>query len=367
MKGVLTLEAIRGRVLGIPVYRGFGRLSDLARMSQPDVYDQQANPLGTQRDLNRRHAREAYEYVKNRDIAFFPEVVLHARDDSILEFSSVGGAKSNSNFGKLKVNLDRILEIGGVVLSRVDGNHRLHYADGHDPAFPPLDRIAGFSIIYGLPHIGVEEGSELILFRDINANQQGMNTSHLDSIDIRISPKTLRVRDPVLFIAERLAEESDSPFHERVYRGGVRPAAFMIPLRNLKTSIQYMQQRSKALEQFDADAQAKLIKRYWQAVQKWVPEAWAEPKKYVSLRGVGFWAVSFVGSDVIDRAVNSGKVGTRSMLAILRSGKDWDWSNSGDFRGFGGRAGAVEIANMVTKEFASEGPSISEIEAKLRG
>jgi hypothetical protein len=36
------------------------------------------------------------------------------------------------------------------------------------------------------------------------------------------------------------------------------------------------------------------------------------------------------------------------MLTILRSGKDWDWGKNGDFKGLGGRAGALEISNRVT-------------------
>jgi DGQHR domain-containing protein len=365
MKGIFEVEAIRGEVLGIKVFRGFAKLSDLARISQPDVYDQEKNPTGNQRDLNRRHAREAYQYVKTRSLAFYPEIVLHARDESVLEFTPLDG--SLPNVGKLTVNLDRIAELGGVVLSRVDGNHRLYYADGHDPGFPPLDEIVGFCIMYGLPVAegGVSKG-ELLLFRDINANQRGMNTSHLDSIDLRTAEKGLETRDPILYIAERLMEDDDSPFHGRVYRGGVRPADFMIPLRNVKTSVQYMRQRSKKLKQFSPDVQAKLMKRYWQAVKRWVPDAWQNPGRYVALRATGFWAMSFIGSDVIDDAVTSGKLETEDMLAILQSGKDWDWSNSGNFRGYGGRDGATEIANMVTKEFVSEGLSISEIEARLR-
>lgn len=365
MKGIFEVEAIRGEVLGIQVFRGFARLSDLARISQPDIYDQEKKPLGTQRDLNRRHAREAYEYVKTHSLAFYPEIVLHARDESLLQFTPV--SRSLPNVGKLRVNLDRIPEAGEVVLSRVDGNHRLHYADGHDPGFPPLDQLAGFCIMHALPlsEAGVSKG-ELLLFRDINANQQGMNTSHLDSIDLRTAERGLEARDPVLYIAERLMEDADSPFRGRVYRGGVKPGDFMIPLRSVKTSVQYMHQRSKKLGQFSADAQARLIKRYWQAVKRWVPDAWENPRRYIALRATGFWAMSFVGSDVIDMVVTSGKLDATDMFAVLESGKEWDWSNSGDFRGYGGRGGAVEIANMVTREFASEGPSISAIEKRLR-
>jgi hypothetical protein len=73
------MPAVRARVLGVQVYRGFAKLADLAAVSKADVYDQKSNPTGTQRDLNPAHARQAYEYVKTRDLGFWPEVCLCAR------------------------------------------------------------------------------------------------------------------------------------------------------------------------------------------------------------------------------------------------------------------------------------------------
>jgi hypothetical protein len=38
----------------------------------------------------------------------------------------------------------------------------------------------------------------------------------------------------------------------------------------------------------------------------------------------------------------------------LRSGKDWDWSRKGDFQGLGGRAGALEISNRVSRKLQDD-------------
>lgn len=38
------------------------------------------------------------------------------------------------------------------------------------------------------------------------------------------------------------------------------------------------------------------------------------------------------------------------MLTILQSGREWDWSKNGDFKGLGGRAGALEISKRVTSK-----------------
>ena len=69
-KATLRCPAVRAKVLGINVYRGFANLCDLARLSKADIYDQQRNPKGTQRDLSLPHARRAYEYIKNNDFGF---------------------------------------------------------------------------------------------------------------------------------------------------------------------------------------------------------------------------------------------------------------------------------------------------------
>ncbi len=72
------------------------------------------------------------------------------------------------------------------------------------------------------------------------------------------------------------------------------------------------------------------------------------------LRGSGLWAICFVGAQVIDRALMQDQFKATNMLSILRSGKDWDWGKKGDFKGLGGRAGALEIANRVTKKLLDE-------------
>jgi hypothetical protein len=57
---------------------------------------------------------------------------------------------------------------------------------------------------------------------------------------------------------------------------------------------------------------------------------------------------------VIDRALLQDEFKVTQMLAILRSGKDWDWGKKGDFKGLGGRAGAVEISSRVTRKLQDE-------------
>lgn len=345
---VLEIPVIRGQVLGVTVLRGYGKICDLASVSKADVFDQRHNPTGTQRDLRSKHAREAYEYVKNRDLAFWPEVFLCARDSKAVEYMPSG---ENEDIGTLRIYLDVAMDPDTIAISRVDGNHRLHYADGSRKGFESIDRQVSFCLAYEL---SLEE--EITLFRDINDNQRRMNTSHLDNIQARLTPEQrLKREQPDLYIARKLGRDDDSPLYGRVYEGGKRNAGQHIPLRTLKSGIRYMFSRPTKLTALDdADAQLKLIKNYFEAVRRWHPQAWDTPRKSLVLRGAGLWGICFIGAEVIDRVLTQGKFATEEMLHILQSGREWDWSNKGDFQGLGGRGGAVKICDQVTAEFRDE-------------
>jgi hypothetical protein len=132
-----------------------------------------------------------------------------------------------------------------------------------------------------------------------------------------------------------------SPLHGKVFEGGKRAAGSDIPLRGLKTGVEYLLSRSTQLPHLDdAEAQYKVIRNFLDAVKKWQPKAWTSPKEYILLRGAGLWAVFFIGAQVIDQVLLRKQYKPAQMLAILKSGKDWDWGSKGDFKGYSGRSGA---------------------------
>jgi DGQHR domain-containing protein len=345
---VLRSPAVRATVCGVKVYRGFAPLADLAEISKADIYDQVSNPTGTQRDLNHAHARDAYEYVKNREIGFWPEVFLCARRKDILTFYPL--SPDSPDIGMLEIDRRKASESKLIAISRVDGNHRLHYGDGTQPGYSRIEKLVSFCLAFDLTS---EE--EIRLFKDINDNQKRMSTSHLDGIQVRLTPEEeLKRRSPELYIAQRLSRDESSPLHGRVFEGGKKPAGAEIPLRGIKTGIEYMLSRSTQLLHLeDAEAQYKVIRNYFEAVKKWQPKAWGSPKEYIMLRGSGLWAICFIGAQVIDLALLQDEFKTQQLLRILESGRDWDWGKTGDFKGLGGRAGAVEISKKVTRHLKS--------------
>ena len=343
-KNIIKCPAIRGKVLGVKVYRGYLNLADISDLSKADIYDVKNNPEGTQRDLSPKHAKEAYEYVKNEELGFWPEVFLCARKNDVISFSSL--SDEYPEVGILSFETDKIKKGTEILLSRVDGNHRLHYGNSTEKGFIKIDKEVSFCIAYDLSR---EE--EIKLFKDINKNQKAMNTSHLDGIDVRLSPtEELKKRHPELFIGKKLGDDKTSPFYQRIYDGGKKPIGVDIPLRAIKSGLQYMYSKSTHLSRLDdTDAQYTVIKNYFLAVKEWIPDAWLKPKDFLALRGVGLWAICYLGSQVIDRGLMNGKFDKQSFLDILNSGKEWDWSNKGDFKGYSGAQGAQEISNKIAR------------------
>jgi DGQHR domain-containing protein len=359
----IPIPVISGTVLGVKVYRGYAPLSVLSQMSQADIYDQVNNPTGTQRDLSPKHAKDAYEYVRDQVLGYWPEVFLCARKMSVIKFTP---DSDNSNCGILSVDLAGIEKNKNhISISRIDGNHRLHYADGHEPGMPQIKKEVSFCLA-----VNLTLDNEISLFRDINNNQKRMNTSHLDNIETRLTgEQKLMQNEPDLYIAQRLGRSTDSPFYGMVYEGGVKESKNIIPLRALKSGINRMlsqQTKLKALK--DAEAQYKVIRNYFDAVKLWIPNAWKSPKDYLALRGSGLWGLCALGANVIDRALGKGAFEPQEMLQILSSGKKWDWTNKGSFQGFGGWSGAIKIGEMISDDFSDEsGISVKELYKKIMG
>ncbi len=342
--GIIRLPVIRATVCGVGVYRGFAPLADLADISKADIYDQIHNPKGTQRDLNKPHARDAYTYIKSKDIGFWPEVFLCVRSKKVVTFQPM--SDDYPDVGILEIDKKAAMKTGAIAISRVDGNHRLHYGDGKESGYTRIDKQVSFCLAYTLTR-----DEEILLFKDINDNQKSMNTSHLDGIEVRLTPEEeLKRKNPQLYIAKRLAQDPKSPFYGRVFDGGKKVAVADIPLRALTTGIEYLRSRSTQLPHLDdAEAEYRVIANYFEAVKKWQPAAWTEPKDYLMLRGAGLWAICFIGAHVIDLAMIQDEFKSQELLAILKSGKTWDWGKKGDFTGLSGRSGALEISKRVTR------------------
>jgi DGQHR domain-containing protein len=279
-------------------------------------------------------------------------MILNVRDKSYVAFAPLqeeGGVR----FGTLTFTKDP-RTAGKVVVSRLDGNHRLWFADGHEKSMDPISRPVSFC-----PLTIEDREKELELFRDINDNQMGMNTSHLQNITARLlGDKLLKVQNPALYIVQKLMKDKTSPLYGRVFQGGkVQKGATLsgLTIANLTSGVRDMLARSTKLAQFpDADAQYKVIKNFWMAVKKWLPKAWNSPRDYSIFKGVGLYAISYVGIEVIDRTLLKGKFSSNDMLEYLKQMPSESLA-SGGTAAYAGRGGGRKLANDLIANLEEEG------------
>src|SRR6266516_32572 len=307
LSGIRQIEVVahEAKNLDTVCFRGAAPLAHLALASQADVFDQVTNPSGLQRDLSPKHASDAYDYARRSpDPAFpraFPEIVLNVRDKK---------------------------RDGKVCVSRVDGNHRLFYAAGDDRR-EPLMAFTPFQI-----HVGLTREQERSLFVDINANQKGMNTSHLAIMRARLTPEEEEIKNhPDRWIAQRLADEVDSPWHGLVHLGGskagsrtqglTRPVNFA----SLQAGVGRTLTKSQYIHDLtDAEAQYLVVRNFWEAVKRTFAEEWARPKDFLLLKNIGVMSMSILGGTIVDRCMARGTVSVDEMARYLRQTKTtFDW------------------------------------------
>jgi len=363
LRGVSRVEliAVQTKNLDTVCFRGESLLAHLALISQADVFDQVTNPDGLQRDLSPKHASEVYDYVAQEPESdrprAFPEVVLNVRDKKVLRIEQIKtGSSEKIQAVRLLFNIDKLAD-GKVKVSRVDGNHRLFYAAG-DERREPLLVPAPFQL-----HVGLSREQERALFVDINANQKGLNTSHLAIMQHRLTPEELEMRDHLdRWITSRLTSDPESPWHGVVGGGSKKGARAqnltrLVNFVALQTGVHKTLSKSQYIRDFtNPEVQYVIIRNYWRAVKNVFATEWANPKDYLLLKNVGVLSFSLLGGTIIDRCIPRGKHTVADMTAYLRQVKTrFDWSttaNPGENTvvGMSGNKAALILAGEMAAE-----------------
>ena len=379
MRGVPVVEmvAVETDNLDTKCFRGSAPLAHLALISQADVFDQVTNPNGLQRDLSPKHASDAYEYVhqpaKRDQPRAFPEVVLNVRDKKCVDIAPMEGIDGLPVY-TLRFHIDRF-KGRRVSVSRVDGNHRLEYADGDDRQRDPLLAHAPFQI-----HFGLTPEQERSLFVDINSNQKGMNTSHLAMMMSKLTPEEKEIRDHLdRWIAKKLSDDPNSPWHGLVHLGGSKEGSRTQGLTravnfvSVEAGIKKLLSKSQYIHDLtDPNAQYALVRNYWQAVKIVFAEEWGNPKEFLLLKNIGVISLSTLGGTIIDRCVPQGRIGVADMARYLKQSRgtfDWSKEATGE-RAVGGMSGnkaALIIASEMGKELSDDTDvaTITELQQQL--
>lgn len=380
----ITLLALESTNLDTVCYRGSARIADLTRVSSADIFDQDLNPEGLQRDLSKKHAAEAYEYAAREPNPSlpraFPEVVLNVRDrkvvklDNPLDDAALDGMPTmpdGIDLVRITLDVDKIDAAKTVKVSRVDGNHRLFFGAGDGKEREPLDAVVPFQL-----HVGLTRDQEAALFGDINSQQKGLNTSHLAVIDTRITPEDVELeRNPARVFARRLAEDVASPWHGLVHMGGskagakeahiFRPVNFIA----LEHGVQRTRKKSQYLLELETDAQYGLIRSYWQAVKAVYPEAFENPREYLVLKNLGVATFSQLAGTVIDRCYIAGDIEVGHMIPFLIAAKravNWH-REATDAAGMSGNRAVLLLMQRMNKELPEKAGEYVDPDAVVEG
>ncbi len=389
---IILRNCILGKNLNLLQIRGFGGIEMLSDISKPDVYDQVDNPLGTQRDLQAKHAKDASEYAFSSVIAdpdtdprSFPEVIFNVRNTEAITVFANGNPLDMTMLDdltdvlnvELKINVNFIEEISEeadeIPISRVDGNHRLSRV-------PPLDAREDLifpNVSFAL-FMGLTLDQERKLFSDINGTQKVMNTAHLAQIAMRAGGERLLLdaKNRPLWVAQELTS-NNKVFHNYVYNGGSKvgikseigttPPVTLTQLRAaLSKTINGMPkitnqlfpsgliERARdhndpnAMKQLKDNAKVleELIGHFWQAVAFEFPEAWQDgtKKQYILFNSIGLDAFSRIGAQLISELWENQTLDqsdfNRAIHQIRNGGVTLEKS---DFHGFAGSTGANKV------------------------
>lgn len=361
----VELNTLKSRNLDTICYRGDAPLAYLALISQADVFDQISNPEGLQRDLSPKHASEAYDYIiKTTDHKrAFPEVVLNVRNKKVLILE-----ENEQGIVTLKFDVDKIKKLYSekkeVSVSRIDGNHRLYFGAGDERRNPILANVP-FQI-----HIGLSREEERSLFVDINANQKGLNSSHLATMQNRLTPEEIEIRDHLdRWIATKLSTDSTSPWHGLIHLGGSKSGARtqgltrVVNFASLQSGVSKTLKKSQYIHDFtDTQAQYAMIRNYWEAVKTVFHQEWANPKNFLVLKNIGVLSLSILGGTIIDRCLPQGKYKVNDMISYLSQAyPKFDWTSSAiGERAITGMSGN-QAAQIIAGEMANELSDTSEV------
>jgi DGQHR domain-containing protein len=388
-----------GRNLNLLVIRGYARLDKLAAVSAPDIYDEYKNPLGTQRDLDKKHAAACYEYAKDAfdedpmtDPKSFPEIILNIRQpevvelyevdnpDNVIEFDSFSNDDEIENFLVGVRVLVRAIEfphrLANPEISRVDGNHRLSGIDLKEILEDDFN-VPKIPVPFSF-YIGLSAEQEVHLFKDINGEHKGMDINHLTNIKYRLEGDELKNSKTgrYVWLAMQLSEDAMA-FDGVVFKGGSKSGAKeahgkVPPIKvntlsgTLKTQITKATKTDNMFAD-DPDALLAILNNYWLAVREVFQLEWSDRSNYILLQSIGMTGFAILGATLMDTQVAEGNVSKQdfedSLTAVKR---DVDLSRTADkWKGVAGAGGGALVGQELIKAANNQAVMRERVRKKL--
>jgi DGQHR domain-containing protein len=316
------------------VILGSAPARDLFAVSFADILDESAQ-AGYQRPCDRRHAQEFRQYIEESGATTIP-----------LTFNLRGAPGDAWRLRPAEPAAGTVAELalrlppspGERVMARVDCQHRLEMMA--DSAVP-----LAFQCFLGLtPH------EEMRVFSVINSKAKGLNPSLIDYHQSLLLDVAREAAD--LYIAKRLNNDPHSVWHDGLKLGGAATQGTKrrMTLRGMRHAVALFLQHA-LIRDLPIEEQYGVVADLWSAAVCTWPAAWQEPRKHLLTKGIGVQGLSLLAADIVKFAMREGEILTRAtferQFGRLR---DFDWSNTGPFRGLGGRSGAREVHELLARQ-----------------
>ncbi|MBN1891057.1 MAG: DGQHR domain-containing protein [Thermoflexales bacterium] len=313
---------------GQVMFVGVVRSSDIIRIANVDVRDEQTNPTGYQRYRDETRCRRIAEFINQPTSALPGSILLNLRGSAAFQ-----GDAGNGSQGMLLIP-DRK---GAAWI--VDGQHRLG-------GFEYTGREFMLPVVFfeNLPH-----HQEMRNFSIINDTQKGINTSLTLSLlgELREHPQDWKVQ--AHDIVYQLNRDPDSPWLERINMTGAKGMHRPVNLASFANALKPLLRQNGFFQKMDLDDQVILLERFWCVLRNMFPDAWSDPSRHILLKTMGVYTMSQVAMYVFELcAANGGNFSQERMAEYLNPLADFDWRrDTSPFRAMGGLKGCKEATTVL--------------------
>ena len=303
------------------VFLGFAPARLLCAVSFADVLDEDTGE-GYQRPPNKTHSLDFKRYIGQPGASTIP-----------LTFNLRGDLQSDWKI-EYRSSGKTILHIreGTKCLAQVDCQHRLGELGDSDI---PLAFMA---------FVGLSLRAEMAMFTVINSKAKGLSSSLTDFHTSNLV-EDLAKDMPNLYLATRLNNDSNSPWHKLIRCGGKSTSGLKrkTSLRMMQHAIQQFLIQTNCLGKLDTEDVAQLLIAYWRAVACIFQSEWENHRSNLITKGVGLYGLMQLLSSILEATGFEKRTEDHFVNILIALKSQVDWGTHGTFRAAGGHKGAKQV------------------------
>jgi DNA sulfur modification protein DndB len=316
------------------VFMAFAPANLLHSMSFADVLNEHTGE-GYQRKFNKKHSADFRKYIRTAFASTIP-----------LTFNLRPESQQAWRFEKASDGSTCLVVAAGNtrVLSQVDCQHRLG-------SLGDLEIPLAFMTFIGLP---LKE--EMSIFNVINSKAKGLNASLLDYHETKLLGN-IATEKPELFIAIKMNDDEGSPWFKQLDLGGTRIIGLSrrASLRTMQSATKRFLRKSGILtgpQKRTVEEAYSVLNAFWTSVTNLLKEAWQNPRKHFVTKGIGVYALNELAADLYREALSASNTPDQTYFSRVLAPFicDIDWSHAGPLKGFGGRGGAAEAYEFISRK-----------------